>query len=474
MRTIGIDIGTSSIKAVVAEIDGDAHITHSVSKGYSADGAPTRDPQLWVSLARDALLELVAFGRADAVGFTGQMHGFVAVDRQGDVAAPVKLWLDMDGAADLDRFVAAQGGATEILRKTGNLPLPDFTLAKWLHALAGDPTLGERLHRLYCVKDYVRAAFDSAADFVVDANEACGMQMQDPLTGAWADELLSAARVPRSTLPEITYAARRAGDGRGLAADLAGVPLVLGVGDQAAAMRAVGVDRAGTLSLSLGTSGVASLAADPKDIPAGWGGAFHLFPTGYSRILEVIGTVPAFGGTLRWLSGLLHLDIGQIDRLAAETRPGDPVPIFLPYLAGSGAPNPFHAAAASLISFTADLTAERLVRAVYDGLAQELAAIAQEARALGIRADRVIFSGQPTKLPQLSKTLAAFLDVECFVVDAPSASAVGAALIAADHLQAGLNPKLPAQRLATDKAGLSPAWLAERERILAGARSKAG
>ncbi len=474
MRTIGIDIGTSSIKAVVAEIDGDARVTRSVSKGYSADGAPTRDPQCWTDLARDALIELAAHGRPDAIGFTGQMHGFVAVDRHGDIAAPVKLWLDMDGAADLDRFVATQGGPAAIVRKTGNLPLPDFTLAKWLHALAGDPTLAERTHRLYCVKDYVRAALDPAADFVVDANEACGTQMQDPLTGAWAGEILSAARIPPSALPEITPAARKAGDGSGLGTDLAGVPLVLGVGDQATAMRAVGVDRPGTLSLSLGTSGVASLAADRKDIRANWDGAFHLFPTGYSPMMEVIGTVPAFGATLRWLSKVLRIDIGEVDRLAAETRPGDPTPIFLPYLAGSGAPNPFHTVAASLIDFTADLTAERLVRAVYDGLAQELATVVQEARRLGIDADRVILSGQPTSLPQLSKTLAAFFDMECLVVDAPSASAVGAALIAADHLQAGLNPKLPAQRLSTDKVGLSSAWLAERERVLAGARKRAG
>jgi sugar (pentulose or hexulose) kinase len=473
MRTIGIDIGTSSIKAVLVEIDGDAKVTRTVSRGYSADGAPTRDPERWANLARAALLELASHGRPDAIGFTGQMHGFVAVDRSGVLAAPVRLWLDMDGAADLDRFVATQGGPAAIVRKTGNLPLPDFTLAKWLHALAGDPTLTARVHRLYCVKDYVRAALDRNADFVVDANEACGMQMQDPLTGAWTGEILEAARIPPSALPEIAHAARRAGDAKGLRADLAGVPLVVGVGDQATAMRAVGVDRPGTLSLSLGTSGVASLAADPSDIPADWDGGFHLFPTGYSNMLEVIGTVPAFGVTLRWLSRLLHMDLDAVDRLAAETRPGDPVPIFLPYLAGSGAPNPFHTVAASLIGFTGDLSAERLVRAVYDGLARELAAVLEEARALGIRADRVILSGQPIGLPDLTKTLAAFFDAECLVIDVPSASAAGAALIAADHLQAGLNPNLPAQRLVTEKVGPSPAWLAERERVLAGARARA-
>lgn len=474
MRTIGIDIGTSSIKAVVVEIDGNATIAHAVSKGYAPDGAPTREPELWTRLAREALLELVVHGRPDAIGFTGQMHGFVAVDHDGGLAAPAKLWLDMDGAADLDRFVAAQGGPAEIVHKTGNLPLPDFTLAKWLHALARDPDLARHVARIYCVKDYVRAALDPGADFVVDANEACGMQVQDPLTGAWSDAIRDAAGIPRSALPDIAEAAVRAGSAGSLGSGLAGVPLVVGVGDQAAAMRAVGVDRPGTLSLSLGTSGVISLAAEARDIPAGWDGAFHLFPTGYSAMMEVIGTVPAFGGALRWLAGLLRLDITELDRLAGATRPGDRVPVFLPYLAGSGAPHPYHTAAASLVGFTGDLTAERLVRAVYDGLAQELAAIVEDARALGLKADRVILSGQPTALPHLTRTLAAFFDADCHVVDAPSASAVGAALIAADHLQAGLNPKLPARPISTDKVTLSAPFLVERERVLANARGKAG
>ena len=111
---------------------------------------------------------------------------------------------------------------------------------------------------------------------------------------------------------------------------------------------------------------------------------------------------------------------------------------------------------------------------VHDHLGQELAAIVQDARALGLKADRVILSGQPTGLPQLLRTLAAFFDAECSVVDAPSASAVGAALIAADYLQPGLNPKLPAQQISTDKVVPSSVFLAERERVLSGAREKAG
>jgi xylulokinase len=459
MRTIGIDIGTSAVKAVLVETGEDVTVTQSVTKPYCADGAPIREPDRWVALAHDALDQLNAHGRPDAIGFTGQMHGFIALDREGKLTAPVKLWLDMDGAPELDAFVARNGGPSAMIRRSGNIPLPDFTLAKWLHSAAADEDLPGRVHRLLCVKDYVRAALDPHAAFIVDANEACGTQLQNPFAGQWSEDLVGAAGVPRSALPEIADASVRAGDWRG-------VPLILGVGDQASAMRALGVEAPGTVSLSLGTSGGLSLAVSPHAIPGDWDGAFHLFPTGYSATLEVIGTVPSFGGSLRWLARLLGRTVAEIDGLAAATTPGARAPAFLPYLAGSGPPNPDHHVKAELTGLTANVGPELLVRSVYDGLAQEFRAILDEARQLGIKAERVILSGSPARLTALSKTLAAYLDADCFLVEAVDASAIGAALLAADHLDAGLKPKIRARPLSAAKVEPDPAWLAARRRVL--------
>src|SRR5690348_14266574 len=141
MRTLGIDVGTSALKAVLIAVARPLRVLASVNKAYAADGAPTRDPQIWAALARRAVDELSAEGRPDAIGFTGQMHGLIALDAHGCLATPVKLWLDMDGAAALDNFVARNGSLETIVRQSGNVPLPDFVLAKWLHALEADPDL---------------------------------------------------------------------------------------------------------------------------------------------------------------------------------------------------------------------------------------------------------------------------------------------------------------------------------------------
>ncbi len=392
---------------------------------YAGDGAPTRDATLWARLAEEALTELSAGETIAAIGFTGQMHAMVALDDDGALTAPVKLWLDMDGAPDLDAFVAAYPGS--FAQETGNIPLPDFTLAKWLWARHLDPGLSGRVSGLYCAKDYVRAALDPSAPFVVDRNEATGMQVFDPFADRWHDDILKRAGLPHAALPTPVAATEVAGTWRG-------IPMVVGVGDQAAAARAIGALIPGVASLSLGTSGVLSIPLKKAALPTRWDGAFHLFPTGFDDDYQVIGTVPAFGATLRWLQSLFGRSMADLDAAAISRPVGGGRALFVPYLAGAGAPHPDHGLAAALSGLTVDTDLPAIVRAVYDGMAQELAAITEEAAAIGAPTEIIVLSGGATHLSGLVATLAAFLPCECRVVDAAEASAVGAALAALDHL----------------------------------------
>jgi len=441
IKLIGIDIGTSSIKAVRVRADDGLTVEAAVAKPYAADGAPTRDATLWARLAEEALIELSTGETVSAIGFTGQMHAMVALDGDGALAAPVKLWLDMDGAPDLDAFVAAYPGS--FAQQTGNIPLPDFTLAKWLWARRLDPTLSSRISGLYCAKDYVRAALDPSAPFVVDRNEATGMQVFDPFADHWHTSILERAGLPKAALPQLVSATEAAGS-------WCGIPMVVGVGDQAAAARAIGALVPGVASLSLGTSGVLSIPLKKSALPTRWDGAFHLFPTGFGDDYQVIGTVPAFGATLRWLQTLFGRTMAELDAAAADRPIGEGRTLFVPYLAGAGAPHPDHGLAAALTGLTVDTDLTAIVRAVYDGMAQELAAITEEAAAIGAPTQTIVLSGGATHLPGLVATLSAFLPCQCRVVDAAEASAVGAALAALDHLA-------PANRLSLSTAPVTRA-----------------
>ena len=225
--------------------------------------------------------------------------------------------------------------------------------------------------------------------------------------------------------------------------------MVVGVGDQAAAARAIGSLVPGVASLSLGTSGVLSIPLMKSALPTSWDGAFHLFPTGFDDNYQVIGTVPAFGATLRWLEGLFGRPMAELDAAASGRPIGEGRALFVPYLAGAGAPHPHHHLAAALTGLTVASDLAGVVRAVYDGLAQELAAITHEAAAIGAPTDVVLLSGGATHLPGLVATLAAFLPCECRLVDAAEASAVGAALAALDHLR-------PDSRLCLGTAAVPP------------------
>jgi sugar (pentulose or hexulose) kinase len=467
MLVIGIDVGTSSLKAELFAHDGPAvEVVASASRPYCADGRPLRDPEAWARLAREALAELAATGIAPAaIGFTGQMHSLIALDAAGEVLDPVMLWLDPDGAEDVAAFAAGHG--IDMVRRTGKPPCPDFTLAKWLHARRTRAGFAARAAGLWCAKDFVRHRLDPDAAHVVDANEATGMQLYDPFARRWLAELVERAEVPWPALPHVRPATTRAGDAGAIDPVWAGVPLVLGVGDQAAAARAAGSFRPGVASLSLGTSGAISVPARMDRLPEGWTGGFHIFPSGFDDCVQIIGAIPATGGVFTWLAGLLDLPLEALDRLAASLPPGGAECHFFPFLAGAGAPHPDHRIRAELSGFGAGLGRAALARAVYDGLAMEFRAILDEVRAMGVTVEEVLISGGGARLPGLFATLAAFLSADWFTVDGHDASAIGAALIAADSVAPGngavlkRHPIRPAQACEPP-----PAWRARRDMLL--------
>jgi xylulokinase len=129
MRFIGIDTGTSALKGALVNLAGLLEVVHRVERPYLQNGNALRNPELWARLATDVINELSGGGRLAAIGFTGQMHSLIAVDERDRVLDPVMLWLDMHGATDLDAFVTEN--RLDLVQKTGNAPLPDFTLAKW-------------------------------------------------------------------------------------------------------------------------------------------------------------------------------------------------------------------------------------------------------------------------------------------------------------------------------------------------------
>ena len=465
---VGVDVGTSGVKATAVSVDEDVAVERRcVSIGYRPDGGPSRDPDRWVDASLEALeaLELSREGHIGGVGFTGQMHALVAVDENLRPLRPALLWLDYDGAPQL-QALARGHPEIDFVRSTGNIPLPDFTLAKWLLALEEEPGLEKATYAVLGAKDYVRTAL-CGGEIVTDWNEAAGTQLYDPFTRRWADKIATLARLPVGRLPTIVDSTAMVPPPRDRGGVGVGVHGVVGTGDQAAAARAVSAFAEGVVSLSLGTSGVLSARLDMANLPGDWDGRFHLFPLDTAGSFQLIGTIPSVGPTLQWVSQLLGVPIEELSTLARRADSDRPGTRFYPYLAGRGAPDADAHQEGALVGLTEKTTSADVAQAVYVGIAFELASIVEEMRALGVEVEQVVCSGAVAVDSHLAELIAASADVSCSTARGLSASSSGAALLAYDAVTLGNRPVLG--RLPVSSRPVPPgrdAWQEERETIV--------
>ncbi len=466
-RFFGIDIGTSSLKAVSVEVKGRAaRVVREITEPYGKDDAGlVRSPKVWAERAAVALSKLE--GEPRGIGVTGQMHALVALDAHDRVLPPTLLWLDMQGEPQLREFVKRFAG--QMVQRTANIPLPDFTLAKWLYASQQNPDLITATRRLLPAKDFVRCRLVPGSPACTDPSEAVGTQLYNPFLRRWDDEIVGAARIPRSAVPEVVEAARQVafGGGHGQAY------FVTGAGDQAAAARAVGADSEGTGSLSLGTSAVVSVPWKLASLPRGWDGALHLLPGTRESVYDVIATVPAFGPGLQWAADLLGGSLSDLDAWAAagESVPEEERPDFIPYLSGSGAPHPDVHRRAVASGITLGTTREAFARSIYDGFAMELASLVVEIKAWNVPVKEIVISGGATRLENLVLTIASYIDCPCFAVESTAASSVGAALLASDALDPSARPALSRVPVAVSRrCPIRDSWKEQRRLLLSAQR----
>jgi sugar (pentulose or hexulose) kinase len=471
VRAVGVDVGTSSLKAVRIRTERHRASVEAVAvRQYARSGLPTRDPAMWVRAARGAIAELVDGGPIDAVGYTGQMHALVPIV-DGVARGPARLWLDYEGQQDLEGFCRSHPELS-LLERTGNIGLPDFTLAKWLRWRGQDPLLAARVERLPSAKDHVRASLTPSSDPVTDINEASGTQMYDPFGRSWDAAIVSAAAIPPAALPRVVEPTTVVGSTRWRSSSTQRVPVVAGTGDQAAALRGVGA-MAGQASLSMGTSGVLCVPWSTQGLPPGWDGNWHLFPVTMDGSFVVIATIPALAGSLQWVARVLGIDLAGLARLANTVKTARGVRFF-PYLGGSGAPHPDVSQRGQLRGLAQGTTAADLARAALEGVANELALLVEETRGQGVEVDEVVLSGGLAALDPLASLIGGRMGLAAWRSSVSEASAVGAALTALDGVGRGGaaadRARVTVRR--ADRADVDEEWRRERESILSASPSK--
>jgi xylulokinase len=339
---VGVDVGTSSTKAIAIDPDGTilghAQVEYPVS--LPRPGHAEQDPDLWWQAAEAALADLGAEDVA-GIGLSGQMHGLVLLDDRLRPLRPAILWNDQRTAAECDE-IEATVGLERLIALTGNRALTGFTAPKLLWVREHEPHLFARTACVLLPKDWLRLQL--TGERVSEMSDASGTLWLDVGARRWSDELLAACGFTRSHMPRLVEGNEVSGQLRRGAADRwglrPGIPVAGGAGDNAASAIGIGAVQPNQGFVSLGTSGVIFVASDRyRPDPASGVHTFcHAMPGRWHHMSVMLSAASA----LRWARELLGLSSEEVllDKVAGLTTPQRAsAPLFLPYLSGERTPH---------------------------------------------------------------------------------------------------------------------------------------
>jgi xylulokinase len=419
---VGLDVGTSGVKALAVAEDGE--IVGRAEVGYPLStpkpGWAEQDPEDWWRGTQQALEELGADDVA-GIGLSGQMHGLVALDADEHVLRPAILWNDQRTGAECEA-IEERIGLSALIAATGNRALTGFTAPKLLWLREHEPEVYERIAHILLPKDYVRLRL--CGERAIDVADASGTLLFDVAHRRWSEEVCAALEIDMEWLPRALESPEISGH----TSD--GVPVAAGAGDQAAGALGVGVVEAGApLSVVLGTSGVvfSALPAFAADAEA----RVHAFCHAVPETWHAMGVMLSAAGSLAWLRNSLGggLDYGDLVKEAEGWPPGVEGLTFLPYLAGVRTPHADPDARGAFAGLGLRHDRGALVRAVLEGVAFGLRDSLDLIAELGPLPDRGRVSGGGARSEEWLRIVASVLELPLERTAADEGAAFGAALL---------------------------------------------
>jgi len=374
---LGIDVGTGGTRALI--LDETGRVISSATEDHRAFVSPQigwaeQDPCDWWRACgvavRNALAQAKLRGdQISCVGLSGQMHGAVLLDEQGRVVRPALIWCDVRTEKQC-RELTDQIGAANLIQLTCNPALTNFTLTKCLWVRENEPENWRRVRSLLLPKDYVR--FQLTGERATDVADASGTLLLDVANRRWSKAMLKLVQMDESILPGLhespEICGRISDAGAAVTGLQRGTPVVAGAGDQAAGAIGMGVVSPGTVSATIGTSGVVLAATDRPALDSK--GRVHTFCHAVPGRWIAMGVTQAAGLSLRWFRD--QFGSGQsyesLIAEAANAPPGCDGLLWAPYLMGERTPYLDPAARGMLFGLTASHTRGHVIRAILEGV----------------------------------------------------------------------------------------------------------
>jgi xylulokinase len=441
---LGLDIGTSAVKAILIDEKGRLKGAAAVVLPLSTPkpGWAEQHPDDWWKAAVTAIRQVVKRSklkaiRIGAIGLSGQMHSSVFLDRAGKVVRPALLWCDGRTTSEC-REITQLVGEDRLGEWVANPALEGFTLPKVLWLRKHEPAAFRRVDKVVLAKDYVR--YRLTGQLACEPSDASGTLMYDTLARRWSAELMEALGLPMSLLADVGESAEVLGHVSSAVAKItglaAGTSVVGGGADNACGAIGVGVVHPGEAVGSWGTSGtIVAPMSQPKIEPHMRAHTFcHAVP-GTWYMMSVMLTA---GGAVAWhkrelakeMEGSPHAN-ALLDQEAADVPIGAEGLTFLPYLQGERTPHRDASARGAFIGLSLGHSRAHLSRAVIEGVCFGMMDSLTIIRAQVAPLSQILLTGGGAKSPFVRRMQADVYGLPVVRVNREQGPAFGAALLGA-------------------------------------------
>jgi xylulokinase len=438
---LGIDCGTQGTKAIIldaisGQVLGQGAAAHTMISG--ANGRREQDTQQWLDAftlaTRHALLAANVDGQSIlGIGVSGQQHGLVLLDDQGEVLRPAKLWCDTETSAENDRLLTHLGGEKGSLERLGVVIAPGYTVSKLLWTKEQHPVVFSRIARILLPHDYLNFWLTGRA--CSEYGDASGTGYFNVRTRQWDLQLLrdiDASGRLQAALPELIDAHQSVSTILPAIAEHLGInPDALvssGGGDNMMGAIGTGNIQPGAITMSLGSSGtVYAYSEVPKVSPDASVATFCSSSGGWLPLICTMNLTNATGA----IRELFDLDLQQFNDLVAEAPIGADGVSMLPFLNGERVPALPHATG-SLHGLTLDnLTQANLCRAAVEGTTFGLRYGLDLLRQNGLQSRSICLIGGGSKSAVWRQIVADIMNTPVICTEQSEAAALGAAIQAA-------------------------------------------
>jgi len=436
---LGVDIGTSSVKATLIDEAGQPVEVAQAELPISRP-APLwseQNPSDWWTATNMAVARLDVDRRhaVKAIGLSGQMHGATLLDEALKPLRPAILW--NDGRSFLE-CADLQASTPEFVSVGGNLVMPGFTAPKLEWVRRHEPDVFRKVAKVLLPKDYVRLRM--TGELASDMSDSSGTLWMDVANRRWSPDLLNATGLEEHHMPLLFEGHEATGTLRAEAAEAWGmgrVPVIAGGGDNAAGAVGVGVTDEGDALMSLGTSGVIFVADNTfRSNPESAAHAFcHALPGRWHLMSVMLSAASCIDWAVR-LTGLR--DAADLIQRAEKEAGLKTREIFLPYLSGERTPHNNPHASGVLFGLTHDSGAAQIGQAILEGVAFGMADGLEALMASGVNVHQISVIGGGAQSLYWGRILAAALNLPLVYRDgAATGPAFGAARLARYHIQGG-------------------------------------